>query len=358
MQKKISLAIIFGGKSAEHGVSVVSAQNIVKALNKEKYNITLIGIDKKGEWNYFSEKDFFSINEVKESNNNLKVYPSTKNNKFYLSIGNNETLIEVVFPVLHGTYGEDGTFQGFCKLFNVAFVGPDVLSSAICMDKDVSKRLLRDSNIPIANFLVFNNQERDIISFSEIKKALGLPFFIKPANLGSSVGISKIKTEKDFKVALEKAFLYDKKIVVEENIDGREIEISVLGNEKPTASLPGEIIANHDFYSYEAKYIDKNGSSLIAPVNLPQDLIEEIQSLAIKSFKTLSCEGMARVDFFLTKEQKVIVNEINTIPGFTSISMYPKLFEVSGLKYSDLIDKLIIFAIEKHKKDTLLKTIY
>lgn len=190
MNKKTSLAIIFGGKSAEHKVSVVSAQNIFKAINKEKYDITLIGIDKKGEWNHFLEKNFLKINEVKESDTNIKIYPITKNNKFYLSINNKEKLIEVVFPVLHGTYGEDGTFQGFCKLFNAAFVGPDVLASAVCMDKDVSKRLLRDANIPIAKFVVFNRSERDDISFFEIKKKLGLPFFIKPANLGSSVGIS------------------------------------------------------------------------------------------------------------------------------------------------------------------------
>jgi D-alanine-D-alanine ligase len=261
--------------------------------------------------------------------------------------------IDVVFPVLHGPFGEDGTVQGLLKLADVPFVGASVLGSAVGMDKDVMKRLLRDASVPIPKFLVYDRQP---IDFTEVKRYLGLPLFIKPANLGSSVGIHKINDEKTFAAAVADAFLYDKKVIFEEFIQGREIECSVLGNDNPIASVPGEIVPQHEFYSYEAKYIDEQGAELIVPAKLPKDIVKRVQELAVRSFKVLCCEGMARVDFFLKNNTDVIVNEINTIPGFTRISMYPRLWQESGISYTELIDRLIELAIDRHRKEKKLRT--
>jgi D-alanine-D-alanine ligase len=272
-----------------------------------------------------------------------------------LQIGKLKKKIDVVFPVMHGTFGEDGTIQGLFKIFNVPFVGPNVLGSAICMDKDVAKRLLRDAGIPTAKFLVFREDQKKEISFEKIKKELGFPFFVKPANLGSSIGISKVKNENDFSLAIKEAFLYDSKIIIEENISGKEIECSVLGNENPLVSVLGEIIPAHEFYSYDAKYLDANGAKMAIPAKIPLPVAKKIQALAKKTFQTLCCEGMGRVDFFLTKDNQIFVNEINTIPGFTSISMYPKLWEKTGIPYSQLIDTLIDLAIKRHNGENKLK---
>jgi len=268
--------------------------------------------------------------------------------------------LDVVFPVLHGTFGEDGTVQGLLKMMNVPFVGASVLGSAVGMDKDVMKRLARDAGIAQANFVTFNRFEfeKGEVSFNKIKKKLGLPLFIKPANLGSSVGVNKVNDQKGFELAIQYAFQYDNKLIVEEFIKGREVECAVLGNEEPIASLAGEVKPQHEFYSYEAKYIDKNGAILDIPTDLPRSVVKKIQTTAIKVFKVLDCEGMARVDFFVGKNRKVIFNEINTIPGFTKISMYPKLWEISGLPYSELIDNLIRLAIERFDKEKKLKTSY
>lgn len=357
-KQKINLALIFGGRSAEHEVSIVSAQNIAKAIDRKKYSLTLVGISQKGEWLLFEESEFFSLKKIsalKKSTNKKNVIPLTRDNNFYLKIENIEKCIDAVFPVLHGPYGEDGTIQGLLKLYNVPFVGPGVLGSSISMDKDVSKRLLREAGLPIGKYLVFKNEQN--LSFEKIKKNLGLPFFIKPANLGSSVGISKVKNRAEFEPALKNAFYFDNKIIIEEYIRGKEIECSVLGNEDPIASIPGEIIPAHDFYSYEAKYLDENGAKMAIPANTSKTLINKFQDLAIKTFKTLCCEGMGRVDFFLTPQNEIYINEINTIPGFTSISMYPKLWEKSGISYPVLIDELIEFGIKRYEREKILKTI-
>ena len=237
-------------------------------------------------------------------------------------------------------------------------MGAGVLGSAVGMDKDVMKRLLRDAGIPTAKFLVRSkvNQKRLKPNFKQIKNSFGVPFFVKPANLGSSVGIHKVKSEKEFLPALEDAFGYDLKVLIEEYIPGREIECAVLGNENPIASVPGEIIPQHEFYSYEAKYIDENGALFEIPAKLPRVAVKKIQDMALRAFKALCCEGMARVDFFLKKDGTVILNEINTIPGFTKISMYPKLWEASGISYSKLIDSLIKLALERFEKEQRLKT--
>lgn len=366
MKKKLRVAVIFGGKSAEHEVSLQSAKNVIDAMDKMKYEVVPIGITKKGEWilgdvaSLFLNESDPKLIKLNKSNEGLALVPGKETqqliglNNYYPSTGPRQKGIDVAFPVLHGTYGEDGTMQGLLKLLDVPFVGAGVLGSAVGMDKDVMKRLLNAGGVPTAKFLVFSAVEE--IKFENVETKLGLPFFVKPANLGSSVGISKVKTKKDFAVAVNKALEYDNKILIEEYIAGREIECSVLGNENPEASLPGEVIPTHEFYSYEAKYIDEHGANFEIPAILPQETMKKIQDMAIKAFKVLNLEGMARVDFFLNENGEVIVNEVNTIPGFTKISMYPKLWEASGLPYSKLIDKLIELAIERHKKEKGLKT--
>ena len=234
-------------------------------------------------------------------------------------------------------------------------MGAGVLGSAVGMDKDVMKRLLREAGIPIADFLVFTRASKEQIDYGSITNRLGLPLFIKPANLGSSVGVNKASNKSQFRSAIDDAFKYDHKILIEENISGREIECSVLGNDDPIASLPGEVLPAHEFYSYEAKYIDENGAAIEIPAKLPENIIKEIQTLAVKAFKSLCCEGMARVDLFLTDDNRIILNEINTIPGFTNISMYPKLWEASGISYTELINRLIQLAIDRFESEKELE---
>ncbi|MBI2180525.1 MAG: D-alanine--D-alanine ligase [Deltaproteobacteria bacterium] len=362
MKKKLRVAILFGGQSAEHEISLISARNIAAAMDKKKYQIVAIGIDKQGRW--FIDEGARLLRDSQPSQVELRdrgkataVLPgATATPMIRLAPRRVLGRVDVVFPVLHGPFGEDGTIQGLLKLANLPFVGAGVLGSAVGMDKDVMKRLLRDARIPVPKFLVFERGAVGQIDFARVKRALGLPLFVKPANLGSSVGISKVTNEKEFGRALREAFRYDNKILLEECIRGREIECSVLGNEKPIASLPGEIITSHDFYSYDAKYLDEKGARLIVPARLPKALVKRIQELALQSFKVLCCEGMARVDFFLRGQSEIIVNEINTIPGFTKISMYPKMWQASGISYAELIDRLIRLALERFHKEKNLRT--
>ena len=361
MKKKLRVALLFGGKSAEHEISLVSARNIAKAIDKKKYDVIAIGIDRQGRW-HIDEGARLLYDETRTSveftdpKAFAAVRPGENSTPLVRESGAGVGAIDVVFPVLHGPFGEDGTIQGLLKLADLPFVGAGVLGSAVGMDKDVMKRLLRDAKIPIPRFVVFEAPERKSISFSMIKKTLGLPFFVKPANLGSSVGISKVSRPSEFRAAIDDAFRYDNKIIIEEAIRGREIECSVLGNEKPIASLPGEIIVQHEFYSYDAKYIDDQGARFEIPARLPKRIIQEIQHTAVRVFRVLCCEGMGRVDFFLRPNGQVLVNEINTIPGFTKISMYPKMWEVSGLSYSRLIDRLIELALQRWRKEKRLKS--
>jgi D-alanine-D-alanine ligase len=363
LKEKIRVAIIFGGKSAEHEISIISAKNVMDAIDKEKYELVPIAIDKDGTW-YLNDKSRFMLESsnpklAKISKADIKVALVPVNNSNELvSISDNKDIgkIDVAFPVLHGTYGEDGSIQGLLRMANIAYVGADVLGSAVGMDKDVLKRLLRDAKIPIPKFEVFDEKTIKKISFEELVKKLGRTMFVKPANLGSSVGISNVDNEKTFKKSTENAFKYDKKIVIEEAINGREIECSVLGNEEPVASLPGEIIIKSEFYSYETKYLDEEAATLEIPAKLPEEIVKRIQEYAVRTFKILCCSGMARVDFFLRDNNEILVNEINTIPGFTKISMYPKLWEASGISYTELIDKLIQLAINRFNKEQELKT--
>ncbi|MEK7574669.1 MAG: D-alanine--D-alanine ligase [Patescibacteria group bacterium] len=361
MAKKIRVGILFGGKSAEHEVSLRSAKNIADAIPKDKYDVVLIGIDKKGRWllndasNFLLSKAGQPMPKLVQGGKEVAMIPESAG--ALAMIGDASASggrVDVIFPILHGPFGEDGTVQGLLKLAGIPFVGPSVLGSAVGMDKDVMKRLLRDAGIPIGKFLTFKPGER--IVFAKIKKELGLPMFVKPANMGSSVGVSKVRNQKEFETAIAEAFLYDNKIIVEENIAGREIECAVLGNDKPIASIPGEVIVKADFYSYDAKYIDENGAVTKIPADLPKATVKKIQEVAIKTFQALSCEGLSRVDCFLKENGEVLVNEINTMPGFTSISMYPKLWEASGISYPELIDTLLQLAIERFKKEARLKT--
>ncbi len=363
MKKKIKVGIIFGGKSAEHEVSLQSAKNVIDALDKDKYEPVLIGIDKKGTWHLQDKSDFLlnssnpKLITLNKRSELIATVPDKQNQSIVvLSQDRKQEKIDVVIPILHGPFGEDGTIQGLLKLMDLPFVGSSVLGSAIGMDKEVTKKLLRDAGIPIGKFLTITDPKQ--INFAKAKKALGLPMFIKPANMGSSVGVSKVKNEKEFYTAIELAFQYDLKVIVEEMIKGREIECSVLGNDDPIASIPGEIIVRSEFYSYEAKYIDENGAKLAIPAELPKETVKKVQTIAVAAFKALCLQGMARVDFFLRPNGDVLVNEANTIPGFTKISMYPKLWEASGISYTKLIDKLIELAIDRYQKEKNLKTSY
>jgi len=361
MSNKIRVGILFGGKSAEHEVSLRSAKNIADAINKDKYEVLFIGIDKSGRW-FLPNQSRFLLNEsnlklIKLNNEDEQIVvliPQSNGKITNLTDEKLHTEIDVVFPVLHGPFGEDGTIQGLLKLANIPFVGASVLGSAVGMDKDVMKRLLRDAGITVAKFLVF--KKGDPVDFEAVSKEFGLPLFIKPANLGSSVGVSKAKNKEEFEKAITDAFQYDMKILIEEAIVGREIECAVLGNRDPITSVAGEILPSHEFYSYEAKYIDENGAALIIPADIPEHTKQEIRELAIKTFKTLECEGLGRVDFFLKENNELVVNEINTIPGFTKISMYPQLWEASGISYTELIDHLLQLAIDRFKHEQELKT--
>ncbi len=361
--RKINVAIIFGGKSAEHEVSLQSAKNVYDSLNKEKYNPILIGIDKSGRW-LLNEQSNFLINDdnpklikLNQSNDAITITPES--NVIVSNIRNAklEYPIDVAFPILHGPFGEDGTVQGLLKLANIPFVGSSVLGSAVGMDKDIMKRLLRDAKVPSPKFIAVKSDDTRP-RFSDLVKQFNLPFFIKPANMGSSVGVSKVQKKEEYEEAMQLAFSFDLKILIEEYIDGREIECSVLGNNDPIASLPGEVKSAHDFYSYEAKYMDEKGAILEIPAKVSKKTSKRIQDLSIKAFKVLSCEGLGRVDSFLKKNGTIIINEINTMPGFTKISMYPKLWEASGISYENLIDRLLQLAIERFEKEKMLKTNY
>ncbi len=344
MTQKTKIALIFGGRSAEHEVSLISAASIYKNLNPNKFDIRSIYINKEGNWRLvpspllsfveLSEGRFFSFIPWAKRKDTQEVYA------------------DIYFPVLHGPFGEDGTIQGFFEMADVPYVGASVLASAAGMDKAIAKILFQANNLPITKYAVFLEEEwilQTEITLKKIQEMFSLPLFVKPANLGSSVGISQVKNFEDLGHALAEAFIYDKKILIEEAIQGREIECSVLGNDKPKASLPGEVIPYREFYDYQDKYIDGNTTFGI-PAVLPENTIKKIQDLAVKGFQAVDCSGMARVDFFLQdKTNTIYLNEINTIPGFTEISMYPKLWEVSHLPFPDLLEELIALGFEKHR---------
>jgi D-alanine-D-alanine ligase len=356
--KKINLCIIFGGKSAEHEVSLQSANSIINAVDRDKYHLTLIAMDKTGRFFLCDENNFLSnannskIISLKKLDNELAFIPGESKASFY-SIRDKELIdgIDVVFPIIHGPYGEDGSLQGLLKLLNVPFVGSGVSGSAVGMDKDIMKRLLRDSGIKISNFLVYRSSgEAD---YEKAVEKLGLPLFIKPANLGSSVGVSKVTNKETFINGVKNAFKFDRKIIIEEFIEGREIECAVKGNSSVEVSIPGEILPTDEFYSYEAKYINETGALLKIPADIDEDLINQIKEIGENTYHCLDAKGLARIDFFV-KGREILVNEINTLPGFTKISMYPKLWKYEGVQYKALINELIDLAIEEHEENEIL----
>lgn len=350
---KIKVGVLFGGRSTEHEISILSAKNIIDNLDSKKYELVLIGIDKKGHF-------YFSRETIKKNIPHASILFENKSLRFCHKIPSqmNECLskyIDVAFPIFHGYLGEDGAIQGLLKVFDIPFVGPDVLASSVCMDKEVTKRLLREAGVPISDFLVLHRPEK--ISYEDASKQLGTVIFVKPALSGSSVGINKATNSDEFEKAISEAYEYDNKLIIEQAVLGREIECAVIGNENPIASaVCGEIIAKRGFYSYEAKYIDSTLATLKIPAELSAEINKKAQQTALKAFKTLCCEGMARVDMFVNENFEVLLNEINTIPGFTAISMYPSLLKQSGFSYSQIIDELINLAIARHKRDISLKS--
>lgn len=363
MSNKIRVGVIFGGRSAEHQVSLQSAKSVIAAIDEDKYEVVPIGIDPRGRWlighrsNYLTHEDDPKRIALNENGTHVALVAEPRGEQLHpLGQDGVAHTVDVVIPLVHGPYGEDGTLQGLLKLAGIPFVGAGVLGSAVGMDKDIMKRLLRERGLPIAAFeTLYAGQPYDA---EAVLNKTGLPCFVKPANMGSSVGISKVKARDDLPSALDTAFVYDEKVLVEEFIEGREIECSILGNRDPIASVPGEIIPNHEFYSYEAKYIDEEGATLKIPADLPDAIVSRVQDIALRTFQALHCEGMARVDLFLRGDDEIIVNEINTIPGFTRISMYPKLWEASGIPYPELIDRLIQLALERHEREEKLRTSY
>jgi D-alanine-D-alanine ligase len=341
---------------------------VVSALDRNKYEITAIGIDRDGKWyvqdqpEIVPHKDFGKIMAMKKRGTWLVNHFEQKNKLHLYNMENTgeEVVVDIVFPVLHGTFGEDGTLQGMLELAMVPYVGADVTGSAVGMDKDIAKRLLHEAGIPVTPSITVNKRQWQDNSKQIMQRALdmlGVPVFVKPVCTGSSVGVKKVKEKGDLSAAVDFAFQFDTRIMIEKGIDCREIECAVLGNENPAASILGEVIPSHEFYSYEAKYIDPQGAVLKMPAEMESSLADLIRKAAVRGYIALGCSSMARVDFFLDKKtNEFYLNEINTLPGFTSISMYPKLWEATSLKYTDLIDKLIQLAIDRHKQKLAIKT--
>ncbi|MBD9632383.1 MULTISPECIES: D-alanine--D-alanine ligase [unclassified Pseudomonas] len=360
---KLRVGVIFGGRSAEHEVSLQSAKNIVDALDRERFEPVLVGIDKEGRWHLNDASDYLLNQEnpaliaLNRSNRELAVVPG-KAEQQLVETGSRQLLdhVDVIFPIVHGTQGEDGCLQGLLRMADIPFVGSDVLGSAICMDKDVSKRLLRDAGIAITPFVTLTRANAARTPFAEAQRKLGLPLFIKPANMGSSVGVSKVEDEAAYDEAVRLALAFDDKVLVESAVKGREIECAVLGNEQPIASGCGEIVVGSGFYSYDSKYIDEDAAKVVVPADIPAQASERIRQLAVDAFLALECSGLARVDVFLTETGEVLINELNSLPGFTRISMYPKLWQAAGMTYSELVSRLIDLAIERHAARRNLQT--
>jgi D-alanine-D-alanine ligase len=330
---RIRVAVLMGGRSSEHEISLASARSVLESLDPARYDTVRVEIGRDGRWELGpgTRPQLESDGTVAET---LPVpaahVPATL------------AEVDIVFPVLHGPFGEDGTVQGLLELANVPYVGAGVAASALCMDKDLFKSVLRDQGIPVTRSVTL----RELNGF---ESPFGYPVFVKPARLGSSVGITKARSPDELRSGLELAFRHDEKVLVEEFVPGVEVECSVLGNQEPVASLPGEIVPNADWYDYSAKY-DEGGMELIVPPRVPQEAIERVQEVSVQAFRATECEGMARADCFVRDDGEVLVNELNTIPGFTATSVYAKLFEASGVPYEDLLERLIALALERHER--------
>jgi D-alanine-D-alanine ligase len=353
-KKRLRVGVLFGGRSGEHEVSLISAASVIQALDPQKYEAVPIGITKQGQW-LAGTAAHKMLPEILRSGERVML-SADPNVAALVPVGNSRSealRVDVVFPVLHGTYGEDGTVQGLLDLAGLPFVGSGVLGSAVGMDKDMQKRLFLQAKLPVGDFVAiqraaWETSRRRVLS--AIRKKFRFPVFVKPATLGSSVGMTKAHDAKELASAMDLAAQFAQKILVEKAIRGREIEVSVLGNEDPEASIPGEIVPHREFYDYAAKYLEE-GTRLLIPAKLNRAQVKRFQESAVRAFRSLECLGMARVDFFLEhRTGRILLNEINTIPGFTSISMYPKLWEASGLSYRNLLDRLIELALAQHRE--------
>ncbi|MDR3606725.1 MAG: D-alanine--D-alanine ligase [Oligoflexia bacterium] len=348
MGMKIRVAVLYGGKSGEHEVSLRSAASVIRHLDSKRYEVIPIAVDKAGRW---------SLTELSEKDRAAESLPVRSNGpEFVLPLSGAARPVDVVFPVIHGTFGEDGTLQGLLELADLPYVGCGVLASAVGMDKEVAKRLIQGAGLPIVPYLALRKDAyaRDKVA-AQVGEKLGYPCFVKPANAGSSVGVHKVKDPSQLLAALDDSFRYDTKVLVEKAIAAREVELSVLENPdpagEPLVSVPGEITPSHEFYSYEAKYLDEKGAALLIPAKLTAEQTQRAQDIARRAFRALEGEGMARVDLFVDRVSgDFYFNEVNTIPGFTSISMYPKMWEASGLGYSELLTRLVELALARHKR--------
>ena len=368
---KPTVAILCGGVSPEHEVSMNSARNIFKAIDKAKYEVVVIGVSRSGQWLHLPEDEFLSLTSIETGNNGwpLMLLPGEERVIQYRPSPQSPVdspefpnfpisqfpKIDAVFPIIHGPFGEDGTLQGLLALLGLPFVGPSTLGASVGMDKDFTKRLLRDAGILVAPWVTLRNHETP--DYQGIAEQLGYPMFVKPANMGSSVGVSKAENLEELKTAIATAFKFDTKVLVEQGLKGREIETAVLGNvEDLRVSGVGEIVMEKGFYDYESKYISPDAAKVVIPVeNISQKDVENIRETALRAFQVLGLEGLARMDVFLLPDGRVFVNEPNTLPGFTNISMYPKLWMQAGVSYPDLIDQLLTLAIKRHERDGALQ---
>ena len=364
MSAKTRVAMVFGGKSPEHNISILSCKNVFNAIDKEVYEVILVYIDKTGQW-YFCPKGMVlnhddDPNNVKYVGPLLRVYLSQNtDDKCLINVRDASKVadIDVLYPVLHGNFGEDGSVQGLAKLANLPCIGCGILGSAVGMDKEIAKRVLRDGGIGIAPFVTLRKGHSENTPYTEVSAVLGNELFIKPATLGSSVGVSFVDNEADYKNAVNEAFKYDTKVLVESKMKGREIECAVMGNENIEASGIGEVLPKTSWYTFENKYVDDDGAKIAIPADLTSAQTEKARKVAIETYRLLECRGLTRVDMFLLENEDIIINEVNTLPGFTKISMYPKLWEAAGLAYTPLITKLITYAQEEHQRMEALLSI-
>jgi D-alanine-D-alanine ligase len=336
---RIRVAVVMGGRSSEHEISLASARSVLAALDPARYEAVTVEIGRDGRWELGSG----SLAELERVGRSAVETLPVPTSQVPATLAG----VDVVFPVLHGPFGEDGTVQGLLELADMPYVGAGVTASALCMDKDLFKSVLRDNGIPVTRSVTLRSP-------NGFENPFGFPVFVKPARLGSSVGISKARSEDELRAAIELAFRHDEKVLVEEFVSGVEVEVGVLGNQEPFASIPGEIVANSDWYDYSAKY-DEGGMDLIVPPRVPQEAIDRVQELSVQAFQATECEGMARADCFVRDDGEVLVNELNTIPGFTATSVYAKLFEASGIPYEELLDRLVQLALERHARRAHLK---
>ena len=354
---KLNVCVLFGGMSPEHEVSLRSAEAILNNMDPEKYNIFPIGITKDGAWILYGDNDYAAIADgswIKCRNNRKAVVSPIRGQGLQIEEENSARYqaVDVVFPALHGENGEDGAVQGLLQLAGIPYVGPHIAASAVAMDKTLTKLVMDNAGIPQAAWKLVRNSElaaRMETVLDEIQKCFAYPVFVKPAGTGSSVGVSKARDRESLRLALEYAGKFDEKILVEEFIDGKEVEVAVLGNQNAVASICGEIDSGAEFYDYDAKYVTDTSVAYI-PARIPEETAEQVRELAVKAYNAIGCQGLSRVDFFVTRaEGRIVFNEINTLPGFTSISMYPKLFVASGMTFAELVDKLLVLAMEACK---------